>query len=298
MYMDREPDRPYGGAPIPFGRVSASATNFTVLLAIAFVSFVALAGCGSSSAEVPLTVVPEEGTVVNTDLPDGATGPDTFVVDYDGRTLLEVIGSDSYRLHFEHETASEDGTWEYRFAADIDVNEQANPAENWRHERWFEFDPATDMFAPHTEIVSAKGRLMILDPSIDEWTEIASLLEIPPHLAVPSQYTPVGYSALYGISYLLPRSDWLGNEEIGGVPVGHFEFSSFTEAELEVIGQGLPIEASIEFWIDADGVVRRRQTTTLFEGSHYQIEDTTLFDVGADITIEAPLPPVPTSSAS
>ncbi len=54
------------------------------------------------------------------------------------------------------------------------------------------------------------------------------------------------------------------------------------------LGDSSEYTSTVEFWIDARGIVWRIQAETLVGGTVFWSVETILFDVGADIVIEAP----------
>ena len=245
----------------------------------------------TTTTESPSTTIPADpeiitgtfyptGTSIPIEIPEGAIGPSERIAGESGR-LIDLIGVPTYRMRTTFTApglAGGEDTGEY--VIETDVIEGANEDSVTLHARWV--SPNTsDRGDPIFEVLLIDDRQYRREQG-GEWTEDTGG-------AIFGLYTPpIVYSMLDGFSSWITASEWLGNEEIDGVPVGWyrpFPFEdSFSSSEPE-------INTFLEFWIDADGVVRRGASDTFIEGELWWSFDAVLYDVGADIVIEAPLVP-------
>lgn len=224
------------------------------------------------------TFIPS-GTVVPTELPEGAIGPAEQIVGDQGSSLTERIGVNSYRIRSIGTTSYGDEPPE-QLLVEVEVVEGTEPEETARHEWWYAPTSASGDRELVAEVIVIDGHRYGYDVEDNEWRDIGfpqDIFGLPPPVATT-------YTVLDEASFALTGSIWLGNEEIDGVSVGHFEVPPIPE---EYRGDS---DSNSELWIDADGVVWRFVWDYSFnDGEIAQSLDAVLYDVGAKIEIVAPV---------
>lgn len=217
------------------------------------------------------------GTPVPVVLPEGAIGPSEFINGEDDVQLRDIVGAATHRMRVNI-SAPFEGLGD--FVIESDVIEGASADVFTVYARWFASD-APDGSSPVFEVVLIDGGQYRRTQG-EEWRDNSGG-------ALFGWYVPpIVYSMLHPISSQITGSEWLGNEEIEGVPVGRYRsiplHDSGSSSEIDVRG-------TTEIWIDADGVVWRAVSEIFVEGELWWSFDAVLYDVGADIVIEAPLVP-------
>lgn len=231
-------------------------------------------------------------------LPDGAIGPSESVATEELRRLSDLLGVDTYRIRTEFSMSYGDPDYEEHAVVEVDVKEHRPQDAVSVHERWFSCDPTTGEQAPAGELITSDGRRFAYDPRDDEWEDIGFPKDIAgPVLIAPSTYAYLDQHASWlsmqgWLGYPVGADSWLGNETIDGRPVGHYEIPPFPDdiPGFEEVDLGYDWDDHTEFWIDAAGIVWRSKQVFYVDGVLWTAQDTTLYDVGADITIEVPIP--------
>lgn len=220
-------------------------------------------------------------------LPDGAIGPSEFVTTEELRRLSDLLGIDTYRIRTEVSASYGVPDYEEHAVVEVDVKEHRPQDAVSVHERWFSRDPTTGELTPAGELITSDGRRFAYDPRDDEWEDIG----FPMDIAGPVFFAPSTYANLDQHGGFISAEGWLGNETIDGRPVGHYEVPPFPDdiPGVEVIDLGYDWDVHTEFWIDATGIVWRYKQVMYVDGVLWTAQDTALYDVGADITIEAPI---------
>jgi hypothetical protein len=228
-------------------------------------------------------------------LPDGAIGPSEFVTTEELRRLSDLLGVDTYRIRTEFSGSFGEPGYEEHVVVEVDVKEHRPQDSVSVHERWFSWDPTTGEQVPAGELIASDGRRFAYDPRDDEWEDIGFPQDLVGPVLIPA-YTYAsldeyaGWLSMQGWLGQLTDS-WLGNEKIDGRPVGHYEIPPFPDdiPGVEVVDGGYDWDDHTEFWIDATGIVWRYKQVIYVDGVLWTAQDTTLYDVGADITIEVPI---------
>lgn len=227
----------------------------------------------------------EDGEVIQNDLPDGAIGPAEHVVGTYRESLTEALGVGTYRIRAEFVVG-----WAWpeteEYVVEVDVTEDPDSGVNASHERWIIPDPITGDLAGTYQIITIGDQRFAYDPNDGEWRDVG----IPSDLVGPMLMAPTGYPWLGQFATYVSAVGWLGNDEIDGVPVGHYEIPPYPTDVDNPRHLESDWDSDVEFWIDADGIVRRYKTVAYLNGDFYQSDNTLLYDVGADITIEPPIP--------
>ena len=227
----------------------------------------------------------EDGEVIQNDLPDGAIGPAEHVVGTYRDSLTEALGIGTYRIRAEFVVG-----WGWpeieQVVVEVDVTEDPDDGVHASHERWITPDPSTGELAVSHQVITIGDQRFVFDPNDGEWRDVG----IPSDLIGPMLMAPTGYPWLGQFAIYVSAVGWLGNDEIDGVPVGHYEIPPDPTDVDNPRHLESDWDSDVEFWIDADGIIRRYKTVAYLNGEFYQSDDTLLYDVGADITIEAPIP--------
>jgi hypothetical protein len=228
------------------------------------------------------------GTLVSTDLPEGAIGPAEYVVSRDPMTLGERIGVGTYRLHADILVGYGEPDVAIRYVVEVDAVEGSDPTEHSSHERWFAPAQDGDGGGPPVfgaEVITIGDRRFAREVDEDEWTEVG----FPMDIAGPIVIAPTRYATLDALSDLVSAWGWLGNEDVDGIPVGHYEVPPYPDLQPDSY-DGPEFASQSEFWVDADNVVWQWISSSTVDGNLWQSMDLVLFDVGANITIAAPIP--------
>ncbi len=221
------------------------------------------------------------GTPVPVALPDGAIGPNEWISKEGGTLLGDMVDASTYRLRTMVSIPSRtDGQGFEDYVFEVDVIEGATEDDAAISFRWVVSDVPEEL-AVVLEAVLIDGRQYRRDQGGDWFDNTGGPLF---GMVAP----PVVYSVLHDLSPQISAADWLGNEEIDGIPVGRYRWSTSQDM------RSIPTSdwgAMYELWVDAEGVVWRVLSETYAAGNLLWSFDTVLYDVGADIEIEVPTIP-------
>lgn len=210
------------------------------------------------------------GTPVPISLPDGAIGPNEDR-NTGNDSLRALIGVSTYRLRTTAIAPIEPGSDQVAEASiqvDVVEGETADDVDEYIQES---VDDGEELVT--YEMIIVGDRYFTREPGRD-WDESSGGYDI----VGPVMMIPYDYASMSGVRWSIAAAEWLGNEEIDGVPVGHFRWSEGNDE----------VTRDTEYWIDGDGVVWRLKTRMMFGDQLFYDADTVLCDVGADITVEAP----------
>lgn len=218
-----------------------------------------------------------EGTKISNELPEGAIGPSQHIIGEEEKLLQELTGASTYRLRSE---VSGRFAMANSLVVDVAVIEGLHLSTGDSHAEWSVVDSTSGGLVPVTEEILVDGRRFRYAPADDEWEEF----EYGSDLAGPVVMVPLAYSWIHEFSHQLGGAEWLGNEEIEGVAVGHYQW----QRQGTIPGDGGETVWDAELWVDGRGVVWRFASASYIDGEPWQATDTVLYDVGAAVTIEAP----------
>ena len=187
--------------------------------------------------------------------------------------LTQVLGESTYRIRTEVESYAT-GQPEVDPFALVYISEviESDDPNRFAVSRSTETGP--DDFEDSADYIFVDSRLFVLERH-GEWLEATGSDWFGPEVF------PTVYSTLHNAFY--PKdSEWLGNETLDGVPVGHYR------KQIPEPLEAFDTASDEEIWVDATGVVRRLKVA-VHRGDTLLLEfDSKLFDIGANIRIEAP----------